>query len=190
MKKTLSTTAVAKLLGVAVGSVANWIDQGKLKAGRTPGGHRRVRREDLLDFIQRQKLPIPRELLPDGPRILVVDDEPTVTHWIVQAIRKDLPDCDVHEAHDGVAAGQIVGSLRPHVVLLDLRMPGLDGYEVCRRIKSNPHTADVVVLAMTAFPSPESEQRILACGARLCLNKPLSRETLLAEIRRCLPQIT
>ena len=52
--KMLSTSAVARMLGVAVASVSNWIDQGQLKAGRTPGGHRRVKAEDLVDFLKRQ----------------------------------------------------------------------------------------------------------------------------------------
>ncbi len=183
MNKTLSTSQVARLLGVAVGSVANWIDQDQLKAGKTPGGHRRVRVEDLLEFLRQQNLPIPAELLPKQPRVLIVDDEAAVTRWIMTELRAERPDWDVLEAHDGFAAGQIVAASPPDVVVLDLRMPGLDGFEVCRRIRSQAKTRHIGVIAMTAYHSPEAEQKILQCGARACLAKPLDAAALLGQIQ-------
>ena len=182
MKKALSTSQVARILGVAVGSVANWIDQGQLKAGRTPGGHRRVTAEDLVEFLRRQKLPVPPELAPLPPKVLIVDDEPSVTKLIAAEITEKHPGFEVLEAHDGFAAGELVGSARPDVVILDLRMAGMDGFEVCRRIKARKETRDTTVIAMTAYHSPETEDRILQCGARKYLVKPLDMGVLLEEI--------
>ena len=85
-----------------------------------------------------------------------------------------------------LGAGTITATLKPNVVVLDLRMPGMDGYEVCRLIKSQEDTKSTEVIAMTAFPSPESEKRILDCGARICLEKPLEIQNLLKEIRAAL----
>lgn len=188
MNGTFSTSAVAELLGVAVGSVANWIDHNQLKAGRTPGGHRRVTKQDLLAFVQERGLPVPAGLDPQRPRILVVDDETSVAHWVALEVGAQRPDCEVLEAHDGFAAGQIVGSCRPDLVILDLRMPGMDGFEVCRRIKADPQTQHAVVIAMTAFSSAEAEQMILDCGAQACLTKPLELDVLLQEMERALPR--
>lgn len=186
MKGTLSTSDVAKILGVAVGSVANWIDHSQLKAGRTPGGHRRVVVSDLLAFLQERNLPIPEVLRPSQPRILVVDDEQSVAHWIVEELRGEHPEWDVLEAHDGFTAGQIVGSCKPDVVILDLRMPGMDGFEVCRRIKADPQTRHAAVIAVTAFASDQNEQDIHKCGAQACLGKPLEIDLLLKEMDRAL----
>jgi two-component system, sensor histidine kinase and response regulator len=61
-------------------------------------------------------------------------------------------------------------------------MPGMDGYEVCRRIKSREDTRDIVVIAMTGQHSPKVEKRILECGARICLSKPLDHATLMKEL--------
>ena len=155
MKRLLSTTTVARLLGVAVASVANWIDHDQLKAGRTPGGHRKVTVEDLVEFLQRQKLPIPPELLQRKPRILLVDDEPAVTQWLATELRVAHPEYEVHEAHDGYVAGELVGAWKPDVVILDLRMPGMDGFEVCRRISSKPENKGTTIIAMTGRPSPK-----------------------------------
>ncbi len=182
-RKALSTSTVAEMLGVAAGSVANWIDKGQLKAGRTPGGHRRVTALDLLRFLKQQKLPIPPELSDVESTILIVDDEPAVANWIADEVSMEFPSCKVLQANDGFAAGDIVASERPMVVILDLRMPGMDGFEVCRRIKARPETSDTIVIAITAYASPECERKIIDCGAEVCLPKPLEIKELLERIR-------
>lgn len=186
MAKTLSTSKAARLIGVGVVSIVNWIDQGQIKAGRTPGGHRRIRVEDLIDFLHRHDLPIPEELAPSAPRVLVVDDEPSVREWIRDEIQERHPDYAVKEAKDGFSAGELVGTWRPDVVILDLRMPGMDGMEVCRLIKARENASSTSVIAITAYHSPEAEMKILACGARACLEKPLKAEVLLAELEASL----
>ena len=131
-------------------------------------------------------MPIPPDLEKAPVRILIVDDEPAITQLVAKAVKAAMPECEVVEAHDGFRAGTITATLKPNVVVLDLRMPGMDGYEVCRLIKSQEDTKSTQVIAMTAYPSPESEQRIMDCGARLCLDKPLEIQTLLKEIRAAL----
>jgi len=186
MAKNLSTFAIAGMLHVDPGSVANWIDQGLLKAHRTPGGHRRVAMQDLIKFLRNHKMPIPSELEVPPSRILIVDDEPAITQLIAKALKKALPECEIVEAQDGFRAGTITATLKPDVVILDLRMPGMDGYEVCQQIKSQESTKQAEVLAITAYPSPESEERILGCGARACFNKPLDINALLEEVKALL----
>ena len=186
MAKMLSTFAIAKMLSVDPGSVANWIDQELLDAHRTPGGHRRVSEEDLIRFLRAHKMPIPQELQAPPPKVVVVDDEPAVAQMIVRAIKSANPEYEVIEANDGFSAGTLIASEVPDVVLLDLRMPGMDGFEVCRQIKAQDSTRHVSVLAMTAYPSPESEKRILDCGAKACLAKPLDIETLLQQVKAAL----
>ena len=186
MAKNLSTFAIAEMLHVDPGSVANWIDQGLLKAHRTPGGHRRVAGGDLVIFLREHKIPVPDELGPAPVRILVVDDNRSITQLIARAIKAQHPDFEIVEAHDGFHAGTILATLRPDVVILDLRMPGMDGYEVCRLIKSQQATRGAEVLAMTAYPSDENTQRIMEVGARVCLHKPLDMDGLLKEIEMSL----
>jgi len=186
MKNTLSTADVAKLLGVAVASISKWIDAGQLQAGRTPGGHRRVAREDLIAFLRRQKLPVPPELSPPPPRVLIVDDENAVTTWLAEELREAYPEFEILEATDGYSAGEIVTMSKPNVVILALRMPGIDGFEVCKRIKSREETKEITVIAITAHPSDDVQQRILEAGATACFSKPLDLEALLAEVTSAL----
>jgi len=131
-------------------------------------------------------MPIPPELEATPTRILIVDDEPAITRLIAQAIQAAHPDYEVVEAHDGFGTGSVLAELKPDVVILDLRMPGMDGYEVCRMIKSKEEAKHTEVLAVTAYPSPENEEQILKCGARVCLPKPLDMSRLLAEIKASL----
>lgn len=186
MAKTLSTSQVARLIGAGVASVVNWVNQGQIKAGRTPGGHRRVAVEDLIEFLRGHNLPIPPELLPSAPKVLIVDDEPSVRKWIRDEIQEKHPDYEVQEAKDGFSAGELVGAWKPDVVILDLRMPGMDGFEVCSRIKAREDTRGAAVIAITAYHSPKAERQILECGARVCLEKPLQSEVLLEELEAAL----
>ena len=186
MAKNLSTFAIAEMLQVDPGSVANWIDRNLLKAYRTPGGHRRVSVEDLLDFVREHKIPVPAELRESPPHVLIVDDEPAVTKVISRAIVAVHPEYKVVVAHDGFEAGSLVATYKPEVVILDLRMPGMDGFEVCRRIKSQEATRHAEVLAMTAYPSEENTDRILACGAKICFEKPLDLDALVQEMEASL----
>ena len=181
-KKNLSTFDIAELIEVDPGSVANWIDSGALKAHRTPGGHRRVVVEDLMSFLREHKMPIPAGLEQSPTRILVVDDEPDTTRIIARAIGNSHSDYEVIEVHDGFKAGTLVATLKPNVVILDLRMSGMDGFEVCQAIKSQESTKHIEVIAITAYPSEESNQRILDCGAKMCLSKPLDLAMLTEQV--------
>jgi putative two-component system response regulator len=65
-------------------------------------------------------------------------------------------------------------------------MPGMDGFEVCRRIKARPDTRDAVVIAITAYPSPEAERKALECGAAAYFVKPLDISSLMAKVTAAL----
>lgn len=188
-KKNLSTFDVAEMLEVDPGSVANWIDGGLLRAHRTPGGHRRVAVEDLVEFLREHDMPCPPQLEQGPVRVVIVDDEPAMTQMIAKAVKMEHPEYETAQAHDGFRAGAIVATLKPDVVILDLRMPGMDGFEVCRVIKSQPATRHATVIAITAYPSEESERRILNCGANVCLPKPLSLADLVAQVEAGVGQV-
>jgi len=173
MGKKLTTWQVSRMLGVSDQSVSNWVDSGQLPAGKTPGGHRRVELDDLVDFLKRQNFRIPQELLPAVPTILIVDDEPEVTRRLSAILAAKRPECRILTAHDGFVAGLMVMAEHPDLMILDLHMPGIDGVEVCRRIKADERTRGVAVLAMTAYPSEEAQQAMLDAGAQAFMHKPL-----------------
>jgi excisionase family DNA binding protein len=182
-RKKLTTFQIANMLGVSDQSVSNWIDAGQLPADRTPGGHRRVTPDDLAEFLKRQKIQIPPELDVAPTTILIVDDEREVVELIGKVLRENCPDFRVLTAYDGFDAGKIITAERPDLVILDLYMPGLDGFEVCRRIKSDPQTQSIKIIAVTAHPSTQAEQAIGEAGAETYLTKPVESKHLVQLVR-------
>jgi two-component system response regulator MtrA len=103
-------------------------------------------------------------------KVLVVDDDPTIRD--VLRVMLGFEGCQVVDAPDGESALVIFAATRPDVVILDVSMPGMDGIEVCRQLKSNPHPPRVVML--TARAQPEDERRALEAGADAYIRKPFS----------------
>jgi excisionase family DNA binding protein len=183
-KTVFTTFEAAKLCHVSPLSIINWVNAGRLSAFRTPGGHRRIRRDDLIRFMRDNDIPLPDALKQgSGKRsVLVVDDEPAIRELLMQHLTTRSRAYDVLGAADGFEAGRLITTARPDVVLLDLRMPGLDGFQVCRQIKADTETAATIVIAMTGFHSPETETQILGCGAIRCFAKPIDPAVLSAFI--------
>lgn len=183
-KSVYTTFETAKLCHVSPLSIINWVNAGRLPAFRTPGGHRRIRREDLVRFMRENGIPIPEDIR-DGsgrPKVLVVDDEASIREVLAEHLTTRSNPYEVVMAADGFEAGRLVATFRPDVVLLDLRMPGLDGFQVCRTIKADPESSSTTVIAMTGYYSPETESRILECGAVRCFAKPFEPATMSAFI--------
>ena len=184
-KAVFTTFEAAKLCHVSPLSIINWVNAGRLAAFRTPGGHRRIRRDDLVLFMRDNGLPIPDDLKVGSGRrrVLVVDDEAAICELLSTYLggRREEP-FEVTTATDGFEAGRLVASFRPDVVILDLKMPGVDGYQVCRSIKAGPESSNTTVIALTGFHTPETEARILECGAVKCFAKPIDPETIGAFI--------
>jgi excisionase family DNA binding protein len=179
-KSVYTTFETAKLCHVSPLSIINWVNAGRLPAFRTPGGHRRIRREDLIRFMRDNGIPLPDELQ-DGTglsKVLVVDDEESIRDVLAEHLTTRPNPYEVMTAADGFEAGRLVATFRPDVVLLDLKMPGLDGFQICRTIKADPDSSSTIVIAMTGYHSPETESRILECGAVKCFSKPIEPSKL------------
>jgi len=113
--------------------------------------------------------------------ILVVDDTPTNIKILVEALRSDY---DVMVATRGEQALELAaGELQPDLILLDMMMPGMDGHEVCRRLKSNDRTRDIPVIFITAETSPEIEEKSFELGGVDYVIKPFSLPIVKARVR-------
>ena len=113
--------------------------------------------------------------------ILMVDDNST-QRLALKAVLLELG-CSIVEADSGIAALRCVMAQDFAVILLDVMMPDMDGFEVCRRLKSNPVTHYIPVVMVTALDSPADRVRGLEAGADDFLTKPVSDVVLLARVR-------
>jgi CheY-like chemotaxis protein len=119
-------------------------------------------------------------------RILVVDDDPRLLH--VVSMYLSIEGYDVDTAPNGEEGLQHLEAQRPDLVILDVMMPGIDGLEACRRIKSNPDTRDIPVVLFTALSRTDDVESGRAAGANRFINKPFSLIGLGAVIRSFLAE--
>ncbi|MEM7220994.1 MAG: response regulator [Pseudomonadota bacterium] len=177
----LTPTEVADALGVAAVTVRQWAQKGLLPARVTAGGHRRFDAAIVVEFARARGMPIGGVLRESSAnRLLVVDDDERFNGFLCEALRSEHPELELSRAFDGFDAGRMVQRHAPAIVLLDIMMPGLDGIEVCRRIKQDPETARTRVIGMTGHHTDSLETRMLSVGAEVLLRKPFALHELFA----------
>ena len=179
----LTTGEVASRCQVSVGTVKNWIEAGQLEAFRTPGRHFRIRASELRRF--QAAFGFGAEV-DESPRILVVDDQQDFVDLAVDALQDLVHGARVEGACGGYEALLRIGSFQPHLLVLDLRMPGLDGFEVCRRVKEAPITKATKIVAMTGFDDEQAEQLAMTCGADAFVTKRAGLTALGRQIKTLL----
>ncbi len=177
--KPLTTGEVARYCHVTRVAVWKWIKKGKLQAYRLPGGHHRIQKAAVKAFLEAHGMPIdPQFFASAAKRILVVDDEPTTVEIVVRALQRLGDDVEIATASDGFEAGLQVATFKPDLLVLDLMMPHVDGFEVCRILRQNPTTEHIRILIITAYGIHENVERVLKAGADDLLHKPLDIQQL------------
>lgn len=122
-------------------------------------------------------------------KILVVDDEPEIVRVILKIM--EARGHEVTTAIDGPTALEKVQEAAPDVIILDLNLPKMDGFEVCQRLKSNPDTRHIPVVMMTAaYVRVEDAEHGTALGADEYVTKPFLREVLIHNVERLMVSAT
>lgn len=174
-RTSLTTGQAAAHCQVSTPTLKSWIREGQLRAFKTPGGHARIAVDEFQRFLERHRMPT-YPVPPPPAGVLVVDDEPQVVEMLVEFLAHHPRGFKIETASDGYEALIKLGSLRPALLILDARMPKLDGIEVCRHLKSNPETKTVRILGITGHPA--DAPALLAAGADLVLTKPLALDEI------------
>ena len=173
----LTPTEAGKRLRVSPITLRKWADKGLIQAVTTLGGHRRFPLSEVERLRQQQNRSSVKPL-----QIMIVDDDRFVPEVLQEFLSNLKAPLAIEIAHDGFEAGRKLSAFMPDIILLDLMMPGLDGFDICRRIKSDPATAQIRVIAMTGYPTEENIKRILSAGAKVCLAKPVDHDELLTAL--------
>jgi two-component system alkaline phosphatase synthesis response regulator PhoP len=118
------------------------------------------------------------------PRVLIADDNPQG----VELLEAYLTECDyeVATAADGEATLHLVQTWQPDVILLDIMMPKISGFEVCKRLRANPATRNIAVLMITALDQPSDVDRAVEAGTNDFVTKPINKADLLVRVRAAL----
>ncbi|TBR18292.1 response regulator [bacterium] len=174
-----STFEVAKICAVFHTTVINWVNKGRLKARVTPGGHRRIAAADLVDFMQRFEMPIPADLAVRPKRILIVEDDPAVSRMLSRALEA-LPGVDIGTCVGGLEALMAIGKEAPDLLVLDIRVPQVNGIEVCRVLRSNEATKPIKIIAVSGEALTPEAHEFLKGQADGFFQKPLPTAELKA----------
>ncbi len=178
----MTTGEIADVLQVTIPTVKRWIRDGHLKAFRTAGRHYRVTADELERFKAAHGIPT----VGDEPRrVLIIDDDARLLEVLADGFALD-PRYKVETAADGYEGLIKIGNFRPHLLVLDVRMPGLDGFEVCRKVRQQVSTRGTRILAITGFAEARVKERILEVGADAFLQKPFTLDDLSGEAARLL----
>lgn len=187
-KRFFTTSEIGKIFGVTRICVYKWIKDGKLSAIRVPGGKYRVLKKDLIEFIKKVGKDRYQDLISgleeEGKKILIVDDDKSILKMLKEYFESKNSEYSIFTADNGFEAGRIITKIHPDIVILDLLMPGMDGFEVCKEIKTDPSTKDITVITMTGYPSDENIKKAKESGADYVLEKPIDFEKIDKLIRR------
>ena len=182
----LTTGDIARYCHTTVMQVNRWIKTGGLKAFRFPGGQHRVTKTEFKIFLKSNGMPIIEEFfLGKGKKkVLVADDDISVANAISYLLRTRL-NFDVEVSRDGYETLIKAGDFKPDLLILDIRMPKIDGLEVCRRLRENKDvTPGIKILAITGHSEAYDREAVLASGANDYLIKPFDKNALLDHVER------
>ena len=182
MRSFYTTHDAARLLGVSLPTVVNWIAARRLRAHRTPGGHRRISREDLAAFMVRHGMPIPEELCGAAParrKVLVLGEPGPAREGLVRQLA--AAGYAAEQASPGFAAGAAAARFEPEIVVVCPTSPA--GGDLISALRSDRELAVVPVIALGRT---EWGEALAASGCDSFLAQPLSDGALVSAVERLL----
>ena len=186
-ERPLTTGEIAQYCNVSRRTIVKWINEGKINVYQTPGKHSRVKREDFLKFLKKYNMLIPEELSSNGgkKKILIVDDD----HAMVSTLKRILQvksNYIIEVAYDGFSAGAKFNAFKPDVILLDIKMPKMDGFEVCSMIRKDPKNKDTKIIIISGHVDEGETKKMFELGADAFFPKPFESKELKEKIENLL----
>jgi excisionase family DNA binding protein len=180
----LTLGQAAKYLGMAQSTIRKWSDNGRLPAFYTPGGHRRYRRGDLDQFLERGGTFSPRRA--EGRRlILIVDDDDRLREFV--RVNLEMEGYAVREASNATEGLAALEDEPPDLILLDVMMPQVDGWEMLRRVQERHGVGTIPVIMFSGKVDDEALKRATSRGAQGFIGKPFNPQDLIDSTKQLVP---
>lgn len=176
----LTTKAAAALIGVSVRTVQLWVEAGLLQAWKTEGGHRRIARASVDELLCRRAEEAGRPAPGDGGplRVVVVEDDVHL-QTLYELTLTSLPfPLELKMAGDGFSGLMRIGQFRPHVIIADLNLPGLDGFRMIRALREAPESRDAELYVVSALTPEDIRDRGGLPQGVSSLSKPVPMSAL------------
>ncbi len=180
----LTTGEAAKILNCSRVTIFHWIITGKIEAIRTPGRHFRIPKTSIDKFLKSLSSKTDVDKDAKKIKILVVDDEPHIVNTLVLFLKKASPVFDVCGTTNSFDAGILLMTFMPDIAIIDIVMPGIDGFEIVEKIKSDPKTKHIKVIAITGYGTKENVEKIKEKGTSLCVLKPFDYYEILQHVKK------
>jgi len=177
-KALLTPKQVAEMLLVSPITIRKWARDEWLHAEVTAGGHRRFSLVEVERFAKKRGMKV-HQIDDEITRILIVDDDEAFSGFLLELLESVPEKLEIKVVNNGFEAGGAVHQIKPHIILLDLNLPSVDGFMVCQQLKAERSTKNIRVIAMTGYLTEERHMKIIEAGAECCLEKPIEISTLL-----------
>lgn len=183
-KDYLSTREVAKLLNVAVSTIQSWADNGLLRAWTTVGGHRRIEKYSVEKMLHKQQT-----VLNENPQdkklsiVVVEDNEQELKIYEHQFSLWDI-NANFYINKDGYSGLLAVGKISPDIIITDLLMPNMNGFEMIKAIKENSDLKDALIIVVSALTDDEIRIRGGLPEDVIVFSKPLPFDELEAVVQK------
>lgn len=178
MPETMTTREAAAMLGASVRTIQLWVEDGRLNAWKTPGGHRRVLRSSVEDMLTARRRASGVEVR--KYEVLIVEDDPIQQALLEKAMANLSSDTRIRVCSDGFDALIRIGETRPDLLVTDLMMPGMDGIRLLNTLARESTAKPMQIIVVTALNADE----VLAMGGLpngvSMLQKPIRAASLLS----------
>ena len=182
-RKPLSVGQVAEICRVSKKTVLNWIYDGGLKAFTTYGGHYRVWPTNIKKFLDETHMDIPFDFVDERTtHVLIIDDENDYAQMLKNAIVAELPGVEVTTTDDGYEGLMLIGEIKPQLVILDIKMPRLDGFQVLELLKARKADHDTKVVVVSGYLDQATKAQLAKTVADYSLDKLSDINTLVKTI--------
>lgn len=180
-KRVFTTGEVAQICKVSQQTVIRCFDSGRLQGFRVPGSRfRRIPRDSLVAFMKSNQIPMD-QLETGKKRVLVVDDDEAIVEMFSELLERDGR-FEVATAATGYDAGILTEQVRPDIILLDFKLPDINGTAVCRTIRSNPAFRHMQIIIISGVADPDEVAELKAAGADEFIRKPFDINLVINRI--------
>ena len=178
----LSTSEVAALFQVSPVTVEMWVRNESLVSNKTADGQDRYKYSDITEYAQKHNIAIDGDIR-QITKVLIVDDDSFVADFLKDFLESRENVYDVHRTGISFMADQLVKKFHPHVLILDLRMPGMNGIELCRQFSTQIEEG-LRVIGISGHWSENDRELFLMAGGECCLDKPLDIKKFTAVLEK------
>ncbi len=192
----LSTIEVAQLLGLAVRSVQLMVDRGELAAWRTSGGHRRISRTSVTQWLASRRDPdapqVPAQTAHrerEQYHVLLIEDSSHFQNLVALLIGKHFPKAVLHMANDGISGLTTFGQVQPDCLLVDILLPGIDGAALVTTLKSDPQFARCQLVIVTGLTPTQLSPYEFALQGLPIIHKSQLANALVPLLAQTIPQL-